>query len=96
MASNFKIEVHREGAQLHLSLTGDFDGTSAFQLLNILKKKGARASEIFVHTEHLRNVYAFGGNVFRSNLGLIKGKSVHLRFTGENAAQLAPHGIALH
>jgi hypothetical protein len=41
MASNFKILVHRNSENLHLKLTGDFDGTSAQKLLNALLRSHA-------------------------------------------------------
>jgi hypothetical protein len=37
MATNFKISSHRTESKLHLNLAGDFDGSSAFELLNMLK-----------------------------------------------------------
>ena len=37
MASNFKIFIHRNDDNLHLRLMGDFDGSSAFELINALK-----------------------------------------------------------
>ena len=40
MASNFTISVHRNSDQLDLRLMGDFDGTSACELLNALEKNG--------------------------------------------------------
>ena len=39
MASNFKISVHRNSDSLDLKLMGDFDGTSACELLNVMMEK---------------------------------------------------------
>lgn len=90
MAKNFRISTHRNDENLHLKLMGDFDGTSAYQLLNVLKGKSDRTSKVFIHTSGLRNIYPFGLNVFHDNLNVLKGKCVGLVFTGENACQLAP------
>ena len=90
MAKNFKISIHRNDENLHLKLMGDFDGTSAFELLNVLKGKSDRTSKVFIHTRGLRNIYPFGLNVFHNNLNVLKGKFVELVFTGENACRLAP------
>lgn len=34
MAANFRISTHRNSENLHLKLYGDFDGTSAHELIN--------------------------------------------------------------
>lgn len=73
MATNFRISVHRNSENLHLRLMGDFDGTSAHELLNVLKRYVNRTSR-----------------VFHNDLKVLKGKSVELVFTGENASRLAP------
>lgn len=87
MAKNFRIAAHRNGETLHLKLMGDFDGTSAHELLNTLKKRGDHTSRVFIDTGSLRNIYPFGLNVFHTNLNVLKGQSVELVFTGEKAPQ---------
>jgi anti-anti-sigma regulatory factor len=89
MASNFKIAMHRNSENLHLKLIGDFDGTSAHELLNVLNKNCKGTSRVFIHTGSLKNIYDFGCNVFHKNLDLLNGRSVPLVFTGEKAGQLA-------
>jgi len=89
MASNFRILTHRNSDNVHLKLMGDFDGTSAHQLLNLLSKHSPKASRIFIHTSCLRSIVPFGGSVFRNNLHLLKGKPAHLVFTGEKASELS-------
>ncbi len=90
MASNFKILIHKNSNSLHLILLGDFDGSSAHQLINALKKKMYGVSRVFIHTDRLNDIFSFGRDVFQSNLNVIKRQPVKLVFTGENAAQLAP------
>jgi len=36
MATGFKVCVHRNGENLHLKLKGNFDGTSAHELLTVM------------------------------------------------------------
>ena len=36
MASNFRIIHHRNSDRLHLKLTGDMDGNSAYEIINLL------------------------------------------------------------
>ena len=38
MAKNHKIFVHRNSENIHMKLSGDFDGSLASELLNLLKK----------------------------------------------------------
>ena len=94
MATNFKINAIANGGVLHLKLKGDFDGTSAHELLTTLKKRADRTSRVFIHTGGLRSIHPFGLNVFRSNLNVLKGQSLELVFTGENALQFEQIGGA--
>ncbi len=34
MAANFRIAIHRNDDNLHLQVIGDFDGSSAWELIN--------------------------------------------------------------
>lgn len=90
MASNFKIVIHRNSDNMHLKLMGDFDGSSAHQLLNLLTKNGLATSKIFIHTSALKSIVPFGRDVFHSNLDLLKGKPLHFVFTGDRASELSP------
>ncbi len=89
MASNFRISVHRSSQSLHLKLSGDFDGSSAHQLLSILKNKSKGTERVFIHTSCLKDIHTFGQDVFQNNLDVLKGKTVPLVFTGEYASRLA-------
>jgi len=90
MASNFKISVHRNSDSLELKLMGDFDGTSACELLNFLKENCDGADRVFIHTSGLKDVYPFGRDTFQNRLYLLKARSFRLVFTGENATRIAP------
>ena len=92
MATNFRIIVHQNSDNLHLRLDGDFDGTSAYELLNALEKRCRFASRAFIHTNGLRQVDPFGLSVFHANLKSLKrGRRCRpLHFTGEHACELAP------
>ncbi|MBW1741017.1 MAG: hypothetical protein JRJ42_07775 [Deltaproteobacteria bacterium] len=90
MASNFKILVQRHSDNLHLKLAGDFDGTSACELLNALKENCDDASKIFIHTSCLKDIYPFGLDTFHRMLYMLKNRPTHLIFTGEKAVKIAP------
>jgi len=95
MARNRKIFVHRNSEYIHMKLVGDFDGSLAYELLNLLKKNRTAASKIFIHTNCLKTVYSFGREVFHKNLNNINGLSAQLLFTGEYASQLIPENNGL-
>lgn len=90
MARNFAISIHRNGESVHLKLIGDFDGSTAYDLLHALKKYGHGASRIFVHTCSLRSIHPFGLSVFHDNLKLLGNRSLELVFTGDNGPRFVP------
>lgn len=90
MASNFKIISHRSNETLHLKLIGDFDGSSAWQLLNLLKKSSNGFHRIIIHTSCLNNIYPFVLHTFHQILSDLKGDQIRLLFTGEKANQISP------
>ena len=91
MTSNFRISSYRDSDILHLKLMGDFDGASAYDLLNTLKRNCPKASKIFIHTSCLKEIYPFGIAVFQNNLDGLKVHYNKFVFTGENAALLSPN-----
>lgn len=93
MESNFTIRFHRNNGNLHLTVKGDFDGSSACVLFDALKKNCANKDRIVVHTGGLKQVHPFGQRVFGSKFAELKGKSEKIIFTGENAAGIALEGF---
>lgn len=89
MAANFKIFVHKNSENLHLKLIGDFDGSSAHELLNVLKSNCIGASKVFIHTSCLKHIYPFGREIFHKKLEALNKWSISVLFTGEEAPQLA-------
>lgn len=95
MARNFRITVHRNDENLHLKLKGDFDGNSAYELLDVIRTHSQHPSRIFIHTNSLKAIEPFGLDVFHTHFDLLKGKSIELVFTGKNATKLAPERSSL-
>ena len=96
MASNFKILAHRNCTDLHIELTGDFDGSSAWQLLNMLKKRSKDVYKIFVHTSNLKDIHSFGKDTFQNNLCDLNGGKIRLYFIGKNAGEVAGEKYCCH
>ena len=90
MAHNFKIFMHRTSDNLHINLKGDFDGNSAFELLNILKENLNKAKHILIDTKNLKNIYPFGQEVFDHNLSEFITHRISIQFVGPNTLRCAP------
>lgn len=93
MASNFGIFVHRNSDSLHLKLMGDFDGSSALELLDEMKKINNRVQKIFIHTSCLKSIHPLGRDTFRENLAMLNLQPVQVFFTGESAGDISPNRI---
>ena len=90
MASNFRIISSRKQRTMELKLTGDFDGTSADELLYMLGKDTKGIKRVLVDTKNVRRVYDFGRNTFQKNLYRLKMLPLQLVFIGDKADQIAP------
>jgi anti-anti-sigma regulatory factor len=90
MASNFKILRHQNGDNLHLKLAGDFDGSSAWEVFNTLKRNCCKVSKVFIHCSCLNNIDPFGQDVFWDNMKTLPESCTTFLFTGEQARQISP------
>jgi hypothetical protein len=88
MAGNFKISFRQKKRRLYLKLSGDFDGSSAFELLHFLKENCSKYRKVFVRTTYLTNIHRFGRDVLLNNLRFLPCHS-HIIFCGENALAFA-------
>jgi hypothetical protein len=84
MASNFQIFSFKSNDSLHLKLTGDFDGSSAYELINTIADHGKGLYEIFINTDDLNNIYPYGTEVFQKRLGALKKQFHGINFIGRN------------
>ena len=85
MASNFQILFNRTRDSVHLKLFGDFDGTSAHELLNLLKNNSRDTSKIYIHTDGLKHILPFGREIFNRSLGVKKNRGGRIVFKGKKA-----------
>jgi hypothetical protein len=88
VASNFGISVYRNNKNLHLKLSGDFDGSSALQLLYLMRNCLEETDKVIIHTGSISRIEPFGLNVFRYNLGTLVKYPMKFVFTGEKASSL--------
>ncbi|MEJ2658359.1 MAG: hypothetical protein P8012_14385 [Desulfobacterales bacterium] len=90
MASNFQIYSYKTRDSLHLKLDGDFDGSSAHELINMLNETGSRFWEIFIDTTGLKTIHPFGRAVFEKNFRILNKKLRNLIFIGGNGNKISP------
>ena len=96
MASNFAIHHRRRKRDLHLGLSGDFDGSSAFELVHCLQKALKQNQRIFVHTDRLSNLQTFGCEMFQKQFHSPAPLAARVVFTGAYAPRIAPDGSSTH
>jgi anti-anti-sigma regulatory factor len=83
MAMNFRIFHLRSSNSVHLTLDGDFDGTSAYELLNTLSACGKDVDQIFINTNGLKSIHPFGQVVLYRNISDLGSGTLNLVFLGE-------------
>jgi anti-anti-sigma regulatory factor len=82
MALNFEIITDKIGDGFSLKLKGEFDATSAYELVYAIKKLADKPVRIYVNTSEIKRVHPFGLEVFNRAM----------RFSGRNSAQLIFRG----
>jgi len=90
MASNFQIVVVRKRDSVHLTLVGDFDGSSACELIETVKDNAVGLQRVLIYTSGLMTIYPFGLHVFEKKFSDLKRSPFQLLFTGEHAQKIAP------
>jgi len=82
VALNFDIATDKISDGYSLKLSGEFDATSAYELVYAIKKLAHRPVRIYVNTSKLKRVHPFGLEVFNRAM----------RFSGRNSAQVVFEG----
>jgi len=84
MANSFHMFTHKTTETLHIKLTGDFDGSSASELVNALADNQNRYYQIFINTTELNNIHPFGQEVLLRRLSGLKNHRSGVIFIGKN------------
>lgn len=91
MSTNFRISSHRDrNNSLHLRLEGDFDGSSAHELINTLKKDNTKVTQVMIHTGGLKTIHPFGQDVFRKNFFILNKNNTRYIMIGRNKEKISP------
>jgi hypothetical protein len=91
MALNFQIFFFKSKGSLFVKLDGDFDGSSAHELLNALKEYGSSFYHIHIDTDCLKTIYPFGRDVFEKNIKTFRKQLSNIIFSGKNKYHIAPN-----
>jgi hypothetical protein len=99
MSANFTMKTERKNGSLYVIPSGDFDGNSAWELLNLIEEQFTGSGNVIIETERLQRLYPFGCQLFRSRFGLacrLPAKRLFLK--GRKGLELAPGGsrVVLH
>ncbi len=92
MSANFRVAFKKSNGNLHVSTRGDFDGTSACELINLLHEQYDGTGRVFTDTHSLREMDPFGCSTFRRNLDKNRLPADRLFFKGEKGYEIALRG----
>ena len=94
MQSKFHLKTQKRNQNLYIDLYGIFDGSSAFELVNIIEKEKNRHRSIYIDTNRLSRSFPFGRAVLNSHLpnNSLRDK---LHFLGRWASRIRPEGSRL-
>jgi len=88
MANNFKFLSNSAREIIRLKLYGDFDGSSACELINFLKNYRSGSTQISIDINGLNTLHPFGMDVFRRNLSTLDIKKNNIAITGKHRFSL--------
>lgn len=66
MSANFRIKSYKVNEELHIELSGDFDGSSAWELVNMIMLRDNRNGRIIINVQKLGEVIPFGSALFKN------------------------------
>ena len=89
MAVNFRILQFKNTNSVHLSLNGDFDGSSAHELINTLESYDSDVHQVFINTNGLTSVHPFGQVVLYRKLPVVRKGGRNLVFLGDHRRSFA-------
>ena len=85
MALNFGITISKNSDGFELQLDGDFDITSAYEVIYAIKKLPEDTAIVYVNTNYLKKIHPSGLDVFSGFMNSIKGQSDRIVVTGNNS-----------
>ncbi len=90
MSNNFQIVIKKSNDELHVSPSGDLDGSSAWELVNLLDEQYNGRGWVVIDTRNLKQMCPFGCSTFLWGLNQSRLPSDRLSFRGEKGYEIAP------
>lgn len=83
MAANFRVNTKEISNQsMALQLFGDFDASSACELINVLDQRVKTSSKVAIDTDGLKTVNVFGLDVFLLRMSRLNSTRADIKVTG--------------
>ncbi len=92
MSINFQVVFEKNNGNLHVNPKGDFDGNSAWELVNLLHEQYDGKGRVFIDTKNLCKICPFGCTTFQCQLNLSRIPADQLFFSGKKGYDIAPEG----
>jgi hypothetical protein len=92
MSTNFQIQFKKSKGNLHIQTKGDFDGSSAWELINLIHDQYDGKGRVFIDTRNLDEIHPFGCNTFQCRLNIEVLPTNRLCFKGKKGFEIAPNG----
>lgn len=90
MYTHFQIAYTKQNGSLHIDTKGDFDGNSAWELVNLLAEQYDGTGQVVIDTHHLLEMSPFGCRMFQYQFKLCRVPAERVLFEGEKGYQIAP------
>lgn len=95
MNNRFQVGLKKINGDLYVRLKGDFNGSTALELINLLGKQYSGRGQVFVDTCGLREICSFGCSTFQHYVHQLRFPLERLTFKGYKASEIAPKGSTI-
>lgn len=95
MNNRFHVGFKKINEDLYVRPTGDFNGSTALELINLLCKQYSGKGQVFIDTCGLREICSFGCSTFQHYVHRIRLPLRRLFFKGHKASEIAPKGSTI-
>lgn len=92
MNVNFRIRSRKSNGNLHIRPEGDFDGSTACELIDFIHREYKGKGDVYIDTHALKKIYDFGCEVFCCRLKHFLLPKSRLFFEGEKGVEIASRG----
>jgi len=92
MNNRFQVGFKKIKGDLYVSPRGDFNGSTAWELIRLISKKYNGKGQVFIDTCGLRKICSFGCSTFKHSVNHLRLPLERLFFKGDRASEIAPKG----